>query len=164
MPREQHGELVPTEHHAVDLVLGQEADRLQNLLPIRHGRMLASPFAFYRGSAVVMAYDLAAGPQTSLTSQVCGDAHLSNFGLYGSPERRLVFDLNDFDETWTGPFEWDVKRLAASVELAARANDYPAKRRRAIVVQCVRAYREAMRIPSSVQRRREKQTPIGAAP
>ena len=99
MPRERHAELVPTEHHAVDLVLGQEADRLQNLLPIRHGRMLASPFAFYRGSAVVMAYDLAAGPQTSLTSQVCGDAHLSNFGLYGSPERRLVFDLNDFDET-----------------------------------------------------------------
>ena len=108
MPRERHAELVPTEHNAVDLVLGQEADRLQNLLPIRHGRMLASPFAFYRGSAVVMAYDLAAGPQTSLTSQVCGDAHLSNFGLYGSPERRLVFDLNDFDETWTGPFEWDV--------------------------------------------------------
>ena len=149
MPRERHAELVPTEHHAVDLVLGQEADRLQNLLPIRHGRMLASPFAFYRGSAVVMAYDLAAGPQTSLTSQVCGDAHLSNFGLYGSPERRLVFDLNDFDETWTGPFEWDVKRLAASVELAARANDYPAKRRRAIVVQCVRAYREAMRTYAS---------------
>ena len=81
MPRERHAELVPTEHHAVDLVLGQEADRLQNLLPIRHGRMLASPFAFYRGSAVVMAYDLAAGSQTSLTSQVCGDAHLSNFGL-----------------------------------------------------------------------------------
>ncbi|MEP6648659.1 MAG: DUF2252 domain-containing protein [Lapillicoccus sp.] len=146
MPREALAELVATDHDAVDLVVGQEADRLQNLLPIRHGRMLASPFAFYRGSAVVMAYDLVAGPCTSLTSQLCGDAHLSNFGLYGSPERQLVFDLNDFDETWRGPFEWDVKRLAASVELAGgRANEYPARRTRRIVVDVVRAYREAMR-------------------
>jgi uncharacterized protein (DUF2252 family) len=145
VPREAHAELVPTDHDAVDLVVGQEAERLQNLLPIRHGRMLASPFAFYRGSAIVMAYDLAAGPRTSLTTQLCGDAHLSNFGLYGSPERQLVFDLNDFDETWPGPFEWDVKRLAASVELATRANDYPARRGREIVLASVRAYREAMR-------------------
>jgi uncharacterized protein (DUF2252 family) len=145
MAREAHAELVPTDHDAVDLVVGQEADRLQNLLPIRHGRMLASPFAFYRGSAIVMAHDLAAGPRTSLTTQLCGDAHLSNFGLYGSPERQLVFDLNDFDETWPGPFEWDVKRLAASVELATRANNYSARRGREIVLASVRAYREAMR-------------------
>jgi uncharacterized protein (DUF2252 family) len=145
VPREAHAQLVATDQDAVELVVGQEADRIQNLLPIRHGRMLASPFAFYRGSAVVMAYDLASGPQTSLTTQLCGDAHLSNFGLYGSPERQLVFDLNDFDETWPGPFEWDVKRLAASVELAGRANDYPARRARKVVVAAVRAYREAMR-------------------
>jgi uncharacterized protein (DUF2252 family) len=145
LPREAHAELVPTPHDAVDLVLSQEADRLQNLLSIRHGRMLASPFAFYRGSAIVMAYDLAAGPRTSLVTQLCGDAHLGNFGLYGSPERQLVFDLNDFDETWPGPFEWDVKRLAASVELAARANDYPAPKARSIVVDVVGTYREAMR-------------------
>ena len=145
VPREAHAEAVPTTHDAVDLVVGQETDRLQNLLPIRHGRMLVSPFAFYRGSAVVMAYDLAAGPQTSLTTQLCGDAHIGNFGLYGSPERQLVFDLNDFDETWPGPFEWDVKRLAASVELSGRANGYPAKQTRRIVVAAVREYRESMR-------------------
>jgi uncharacterized protein (DUF2252 family) len=145
IPREAHAEVVATHHDAVDVVLSQEADRIQNLLSIRHGRMLASPFAFYRGSAIVMAYDLAAGPRTSLVTQLCGDAHLGNFGLYGSPERQLVFDLSDFDETWPGPFEWDVKRLAASVELAARANAYPGPRARAIVVDVVRAYREAMR-------------------
>ncbi|HEY6743773.1 MAG TPA: DUF2252 domain-containing protein, partial [Lapillicoccus sp.] len=145
VPREAHAELVPTRHDAVDLVLGQEVDRIQDLLSIRHGRMLASPFAFYRGSAIVMAYDLASGPRTSLVTQLCGDAHLGNFGLYGSPERQLVFDLNDFDETWPGPFEWDVKRLAASVELAARANAYPAPRARSTVVDVVGAYRKAMR-------------------
>ena len=145
VPREAHAELVPTDRDAVDLVLGQEEDRIQDLLSIRHGRMLASPFAFYRGSAIVMAYDLASGPRTSLVTQLCGDAHLGNFGLYGSPERQLVFDLNDFDETWPGPFEWDVKRLAASVELAARANAYPASRARSIVVDVVGAYRKAMR-------------------
>jgi uncharacterized protein (DUF2252 family) len=99
IPREAHAEVVATHHDAVDVVLSQEADRIQNLLSIRHGRMLASPFAFYRGSAIVMAYDLAAGPRTSLVTQLCGDAHLGNFGLYGSPERQLVFDLSDFDET-----------------------------------------------------------------
>lgn len=145
VPRETHAELVPSPQDAVDLVVAQEADRIQSLLPIRYGRMLASPFAFYRGSAVVMAYDLVAGPRTSLTTQLCGDAHLSNFGLYGSPERQLVFDLNDFDETWPGPFEWDVKRLATSVELAARANEYPAKQARRIVLATVREYRESMR-------------------
>jgi uncharacterized protein (DUF2252 family) len=145
VPREAHAELVPTDRDAVDLVLGQEEDRIQDLLSIRHGRMLASPFTFYRGSAIVMAYDLASGPRTSMVTQLCGDAHLGNFGLYGSPERQLVFDLNDFDETWPGPFEWDVKRLAASVELAARANAYPASRARSIVVDVVGAYRKAMR-------------------
>jgi uncharacterized protein (DUF2252 family) len=145
VPREAHTELVATDHDAVELVVSQEADRLQHLLAIRHGRMLASPFAFYRGSAIVMADDLAAGPRTSLTTQLCGDAHLSNFGMYGSPERQLVFDLNDFDETWPGPFEWDVKRLAASVELAARANGLSARRGRATVLETARAYREAIR-------------------
>jgi uncharacterized protein (DUF2252 family) len=145
VPREAHAELVPTTHDAVDLVVGQETDRLPDLLPIRHGRMLASPFAFYRGSAIVMAYDLASGPRTSLTTQLCGDAHIGNFGLYGSPERQLVFDLSDFDETWPGPFEWDVKRLAASVELSGRANGYPARQTRRLVVATVGAYRESVR-------------------
>ena len=145
VPREAHAELVPTTHDAVDLVVGQETDRLPDLLPIRHGRMVASPFAFYRGTAIVMAYDLASGPRTSLTTQLCGDAHIGNFGLYGSPERQLVFDLNDFDETWPGPFEWDVKRLAASVELSGRANGYRTRQTRKLVVATVREYREAMR-------------------
>lgn len=98
----------------------QGRDRLQELLPIRYGRMTASPFAFLRGAAAVMAADLAAQPHTGLTVQLCGDAHLLNFGLFASPERALHFDLNDFDETCPGPFEWDVKRLAASVAVAAR--------------------------------------------
>ena len=95
---------------------------MADLVPIRWGRMSASPFAFYRGSAVLMAADLAPLPRTDLTVQLCGDAHLSNFGLYGSPERELLFDVNDFDETLPGPFEWDIKRLAASFVLACRNN------------------------------------------
>jgi len=107
--------------------------------------MLVSPFTFYRGAALIMAADLAQGPRTDLATQLCGDAHLSNFGLFASPERRLVFDLNDFDETHPGPFEWDVKRLATSLEIAGRDNGYAAKQRRQIVLSAVRAYRTAMR-------------------
>ena len=122
----------------------QAADRVPELVPIRHGRMLASPFAFYRGAAAVMAADLAGTPESGLRVQLCGDAHLSNFGLFASPERRLVFDLNDFDETHPGPWEWDVKRLAASLEIAARANDFGRKHRRAIQLAMVRSYQGAM--------------------
>jgi uncharacterized protein (DUF2252 family) len=107
--------------------------------------MLISPFTFYRGSAVLMAADLAQGPRTGLTVQLCGDAHLSNFGLFASPERRLVFDVNDVDETNPGPFEWDVKRLAASLEVAGRDDGHSAKQRRVAVTAAVRAYRLAMR-------------------
>ncbi|WP_043682223.1 DUF2252 domain-containing protein [Streptomyces xylophagus] len=123
----------------------QGRDRLPELLPIRYGRMAASPFAFFRGSAAVMAADLASQPHTGLTVQLCGDAHLLNFGLYASPERALLFDLNDFDETFPGPFEWDVKRLAASVAVAGRENGHsPAKAHRA-ALEATAAYRTALR-------------------
>ena len=97
---------------------------MPDLVPIRYGRMLVSPFAFYRGGALIMAADLAAAPRSGINVQACGDAHLSNFGVFGSPERRLMFDVNDFDETLPGPWEWDVKRLAASLVVAARENGY----------------------------------------
>jgi uncharacterized protein (DUF2252 family) len=114
-------------------------------LPIRYGRMASSAFAFFRGAALPMASDLAATPRSGLTVQLCGDAHLSNFGVFASPERHLVFDINDFDETVPGPWEWDVKRLATSIEIAGRANGYPAKVRRDSVLATVAAYRRAMR-------------------
>jgi uncharacterized protein (DUF2252 family) len=129
----------------VELLGRQGPARVAELLPIRYGRMVSSPFAFYRGAALVMAADLATTPNSGLRVQLCGDAHLSNFGFYASPERHLVFDLNDFDETLPGPFEWDVKRLAASVEIAARSRSFKAKETRAIVVGAVRSYRESMR-------------------
>jgi uncharacterized protein (DUF2252 family) len=115
------------------------------LVPLRYGRMLASPFAFYRGAAAVMAADLAQAPRSGLEAQLCGDAHLSNFGAFASPERRLVFDLNDFDETLPGPWEWDVKRLAASFSLAGRDRGCSGKQRRGIVLAAAREYRETMR-------------------
>ena len=118
---------------------------MPELVPIRYGRMLVSPFTFYRGAALIMAADLASTPSSGLRAQLCGDAHLSNFGLFASPERRLVFDLNDFDETLPGPWEWDVKRLAVSMEVAGRDNNYSDKQRRAIVMQTVAGYRDAMR-------------------
>ncbi|MET8164647.1 DUF2252 domain-containing protein [Streptomyces sp. NPDC005329] len=123
----------------------QGRDRLPELLPIRYGRMAASPFAFLRGSAAVMAADLASQPHTGLTVQLCGDAHLLNFGLYASPERGLLFDLNDFDETFPGPFEWDVKRLAASVAVAARENGHPEPKAHRAALEAVAAYRTAIR-------------------
>src|SRR6185436_6953914 len=113
-------------------------------VPIRYGRMVASPFAFYRGGALIMAADLARTPNPGLQVQLCGDAHMSNFGVYASPERRLVFDINDFDETHPGPFEWDVKRLAGSLAVAGRDNGFSAKQRRKIVLAAAAGYHKAM--------------------
>jgi uncharacterized protein (DUF2252 family) len=147
LPLEAHAELHLPDNRPdpVDLLVGQGESRVQELLPIRYGRMSATPFTFYRGAALVMAVDLGNGPDSGLHTQICGDAHLANFGVFGSPERRMLFDINDFDETARGPFEWDVKRLAASLEIAARGNGYPRKARRKIVVDAVREYRETMR-------------------
>ena len=118
---------------------------MPELVPVRHGRMLVSPFTFYRGAALPMAADLATTPASGLRAQLCGDAHLANFGAFASPSRRLVFDVNDFDETLPGPFEWDVKRLAASLAVAGRDNGFPAKDRRKIILAGVERYRTAMR-------------------
>jgi len=137
-------ELQP-ERDPIATLEAQAATRVAELLPIRYGRMLASPFAFYRGAAAVMAGDLASAAKTGLRVQLVGDAHLANFGGYASPERNLVFDINDFDETMRGPFEWDVKRLATSVEIAGRATGLTAAQRRASVLETVRSYRTAMR-------------------
>jgi uncharacterized protein (DUF2252 family) len=123
----------------------QATTRLPELVPIRYGRMLSSPFACYRGSAAIMAADLAAGPDSGVRVQLCGDAHLSNFGAFAAPDRQLVFDLNDFDETLPGPWEWDVKRLVASFAIAARENGVRRKERRSIVRTAAREYRERMR-------------------
>jgi uncharacterized protein (DUF2252 family) len=128
----------------IGLLLGQAESRVPELVPIRHGRMLTSPFSYYRGAALPMVADLAAAPSSGLRVQLCGDAHLSNFGAFASPERRLVFDVNDFDETLPGPFEWDVKRLAASFAVAARQNGFTAGAQRRILVKVGQAYREAM--------------------
>ncbi|TMR04988.1 DUF2252 domain-containing protein [Actinomadura soli] len=129
----------------VDVLERQSAVRLPELVPIRYGRMLESPFRFYRGAAAIMASDLGAAPHTRLRVQLCGDAHLLNFRLLASPERHLIFDLNDFDETLPGPWEWDVKRLAASLAIAGRANGFSGRERAAVVRRCVRAYRTRMR-------------------
>ncbi|WP_231503029.1 DUF2252 domain-containing protein [Blastococcus sp. URHD0036] len=129
----------------VALLEQQARTRLPELVPIRHGRMLASPFAFFRGAALIMAGDLARTPRSGVTVQLCGDAHLANFGLFGTPERRLLFDLNDFDETLPGPWEWDVKRLATSFEVLGRDRGFSAADRSAIVTAAVREYRDRMR-------------------
>jgi len=146
VPRARHAEYAPAAHRRdpIALLESQAASRVPELVPIRYGRMLVSPFTFYRGAALLMAADLAASPTSGLHAQLCGDAHLSNFGLFASPDRRLVFDLNDFDETLPGPWEWDVKRLAVSFEVAGRENGYSRKQRRAIVQDTVAAYRRAM--------------------
>ncbi|MGO9885009.1 MAG: DUF2252 domain-containing protein [Solirubrobacteraceae bacterium] len=146
-PRSSHGawEPRPGRPDPVALLEEQAAERVPELVPIRYGRMSASPFAFFRGAAYVMASDLGGSPQTGIRVQLCGDAHLANFGAFASPERQLLFDLDDFDETLPGPWEWDVKRLAASVAVAGRENALRAKRRRAIVRQLVGEYRQAMR-------------------
>ena len=146
VPRSAHAEWSPPEGRPdpVDVLSAQDDQRLPWLVPVRHARMAESPFAFYRGAAAVMAADLAPTPTIGVSVQLCGDAHLANFGTYASPERRQVFDLNDFDETLPGPWEWDVKRLAASVVLACRNNGYPKKGEMA-AEQTVAAYRRGMR-------------------
>ena len=147
VPREAHAEFSPPPDRPdpVALLERQAQSRVRELVPVRHGRMLVSPFSYYRGAALPMAADLAGTPTTGIIVQACGDAHLSNFGLFGTPERNLVFDINDFDETQPGPWEWDVKRLAASLEVAGRENGYSRKERRMIVRGCAARYREAMR-------------------
>ena len=146
MPRSSHGAFQPAPHRPdpIELLERQAETRLPELVPIRYGRMLVSPFTFYRGAALIMASDLATTPRSGLQVQCCGDAHLSNFGVFASPERRLVFDLNDFDETLPGPWEWDVKRLAVSMLIAARNNDFADKAQDRIVLDTVEAYRSAM--------------------
>jgi uncharacterized protein (DUF2252 family) len=128
----------------VGILEEQGVTRVQELLPIRYGRMLASAFAFYRGAAAIMAGDLARMPSTGLKAQLCGDAHLSNFGGFASPDRELVFDINDFDETLPGPWEWDLKRLAVSMVIAGRDRGFKAKESRAAAKAAVAEYREAM--------------------
>jgi uncharacterized protein (DUF2252 family) len=146
VPRSSHAEFEPGPDRAdpVELLEYQAEARVPELVPIRYGRMLVSPFSFYRGAAKIMAGDLAPTPVSGFTVQCCGDAHLSNFGVFGSPERKLVFDLNDFDETAPGPWEWDVKRLATSMLLAARDNDFTVADQENIVLETVAAYRSAM--------------------
>ncbi len=145
--RSSHADFSPGPHRPdpVELLESQAVSRVAELVPIRYGRMLVSPFTFYRGAALLMAADLASTPNSGLHAQLCGDAHLSNFGVFASPDRRLVFDLNDFDETLPGPWEWDVKRLAVSMEVAGRDNGYSDKERRSIVLETVAGYRNAMR-------------------
>jgi uncharacterized protein (DUF2252 family) len=145
-PLESHAQFTPdASRDPVGLLLEQEKSRVPELVPVRHGRMLVSPFTFYRGAALPMAADLASTPASGLRVQLCGDAHLSNFGAFASPARRLVFDVNDFDETLPGPFEWDVKRLAASLVVAGRDNGFSTKDCRKIVLAGTEAYRTAMR-------------------
>src|SRR6516162_82521 len=144
--RSSHAEWAPDPKRPDPISMLEEANktRLKQLVPIRFGRMSMSPFAFYRGTADIMAYDLAKTPVSGITAQLCGDAHISNFGVFASPERKQVFDVNDFDETLAGPWEWDVKRMAASVVLAARQNGYTAQESRQAVLRCVQEYRERM--------------------
>jgi len=129
----------------IAVLAGQDADRVQELVPIRYGRMLVSPFTFFRGAAAIMAADLGPIPDTGIRAQLCGDAHLSNFGGFAAPNRSLVFDINDFDETLPGPWEWDVMRLVASIEVAGRDNDFGRKQRMIAVQSAVGEYRERMR-------------------
>ncbi len=147
VPRSSHAvfEPGPERPDPIDLLERQASTRVPELVPIRYGRMLVSPFTFYRGAALIMAHDLAATPRSGLNVQCCGDAHLSNFGVFASPERRLVFDINDFDETLPGPWEWDVKRLAVSMLIAARDNRYRVKDQQKIVMETLAQYRNAMR-------------------
>jgi uncharacterized protein (DUF2252 family) len=145
-PLESHGGWVPTADRADPVALLEEQNQARDadLVPVRHGRMMASPFTFYRGAAKIMAEDLWRTPAAGLTVQLCGDAHLSNFGVFGSPERTLVFDINDFDETLAGPFEYDVKRLATSFTIAARHRGFAKDSVRSVTRAAVAAYREAM--------------------
>src|SRR5579863_9995158 len=147
VPRSRHAEYSPGADRPdpLDLLESQAKTRVPELVPIRYGRMLVSPFTFYRGAALVMASDLSKMPRSGLNAQICGDAHLSNFGIFGSPERQLVFDCNDFDETHVGPWEWDVKRLAASFVVAARTLGFSKTAQAEAVLALGLAYRRTMR-------------------
>jgi len=146
VPRSAHADWTPAlgRRDPVEMLEEQAAPRVAELVPVRYGRMLVSPFTFFRGAAYLMAADLADAPRTGLHTQLCGDAHLSNFGTFAAPDRRLVFSLNDFDETLPGPFEWDLKRLVASFAVAGRDRGFDAKQRKAINLTVTRAYREAI--------------------
>ncbi len=146
-PRSSHGDWRPDPDRPdpVGLLEEQAASRVPELVPIRYGRMLVSPFTFFRGAALIMASDLATTPDSGITVQCCGDAHLSNFGVFGSPERQLMFDINDFDETLPGPWEWDVKRLAASFEVAGRDRGFALSDRRRVVTAAAAEYRLGLR-------------------
>ena len=146
-PRAAHGQWQPAPGRPDPIALLEEqaASRVADLVPVRHGRMLVSPFTFYRGAALIMGADLAASPASGITVQLCGDAHLSNFGLFGTPERQMIFDINDFDETLPGPWEWDVKRMAASFEILGRDRGFSQAGRRAVVMAGVAEYRDRMR-------------------
>jgi uncharacterized protein (DUF2252 family) len=146
VPRSAHAGWTPPagRRDPVEVLEEQARTRVPELVPIRHGRMLASPFTFFRGAAALMAADLAEGPRTTLHAQLCGDAHLSNFGAFAAPDRRLIFGLNDFDETLPGPFEWDVKRLAASFAVAGRDRGFDSRQREGANLAVGRSYREAM--------------------
>ncbi len=139
------GELPPSDRDPLPILAASNAGRVPSLVPIRHGRMLQSPFAFYRGAAALMAHDLAALPHSGVFVQICGDAHLANFGLFASPERRVLFGINDFDETLPGPFDWDLRRLAASFAIAARHRGHGAPRQRRVVATLCAAFRQAIR-------------------
>ena len=145
-PRSSQAEFSPAANRPdpVSLLERQATTRVPELVPIRYGRMLVSPFTFFRGAALIMASDLATTPRSGLNAQVCGDAHLSNFGLFASPERKLMFDVNDFDETLPGPWEWDLKRLAASVVIAARDREFAAKEARTAAIEVGASYRREM--------------------
>jgi hypothetical protein len=147
VPRASHGEFTPAANRPdpLGLLNEQAASRIPELVPIRYGRMASSPFSFYRGAALVIAADLATTPSSGFTVQACGDAHMSNFGLFGTPERHLVFDVNDFDETLPGPWEWDVKRLTGSLAVAARGREFTDKERTTILRATAETYRVAMR-------------------
>jgi uncharacterized protein (DUF2252 family) len=153
VPRSSHAEWTPPPGRPdpVALLEEQAKSRVRGLVPIRYGRMAASPFPFFRGAAYVMASDLASTPRSGLSVQLCGDAHLSNLGAFAAPDRRLVFDLNDFDETLPGPWEWDVKRLAASLAVAGREREFDPKTRRRIVTRAVGKYREVMRTSAAMR-------------
>ena len=146
IPRSTHAHWQPAPNRPdpVELLEEQARTRLPELIPIRYGRMLVSPFTFFRGAAYVMAADLAGGPRTSLYAQLCGDAHLCNFGIFAAPDRKLVFSINDFDETLPGPFEWDLKRLVTSIAVAGRDRGFDEQVRRSILMAAVREYRRAM--------------------
>ena len=151
-PRRSHGtwRSAAERPDPISLLDEQAETRVPELVPIRYGRMLESPFTFFRGAALIMAADLASSPRSGVNVQLCGDAHLSNFGVFGSPERKLVFDINDFDETLPGPWEWDVKRLAASIEILGRDRGFAPDDRRAIVTAAVHEYRAVMRRAASM--------------